>query len=92
MNVRKKPKYKIDRRLGVNLWGRPKSPFNKRETSPGEHGQIRRKQSDYSLQLVAKQKLKKYYGNITERQFKKYYKEAFTKKGDTGYVGVYYDV
>ena len=86
MNIRKKPKYRVDRRLGVNLWGRPKSPFNKRETRPGEHGQIRRKQSDYSLQLVAKQKLKKYYGNITERQFKNYYKEAFTKKGDTGEI------
>tara|TARA_B100001013_G_scaffold58937_1_gene30939 strand:- start:241 stop:855 length:615 start_codon:yes stop_codon:yes gene_type:complete len=86
MNVRKKPKYKIDRRLGVNLWGRPKSPFNKRETRPGEHGQIRRKQSDYSLQLVAKQKLKKYYGNVTEKQFKKYYKEASAKKGDTGQI------
>ena len=87
MNIRKKPKYKIDRRLGVNLWGRPKSPYNKRETRPGEHGQInRRKHSDYSLQLVAKQKLKKYYGNITERQFKKYYKEASAKKGDTGLI------
>ena len=87
MNIRKKPKYKIDRRLGVNLWGRPKSPYNKRETRPGEHGQItRRKHSDYSLQLVAKQKLKKYYGNITEKQFKKYYKEASAKKGDTGLI------
>ena len=87
MNIRKKPKYKIDRRLGVNLWGRPKSPYNKRETRPGEHGQInRRKDSDYSLQLVAKQKLKKYYGNITEKQFKKYYKEASAKKGDTGLI------
>ena len=86
MNIRKKPKYKIDRRLGVNLWGRPKSPFNKRETRPGEHGQINRKPSDYSLQLVAKQKLKKYYGNITEKQFKKYYKEASAKKGDTGLI------
>ena len=88
MNIRKKPKYKIDRRLGVNLWGRPKSPFNKRDTKPGEHGQINRnrKQSDYSLQLVAKQKLKKYYGNINERQFKSYYKEASAKKGDTGQI------
>ena len=87
MNIRKKPKYKTDRRLGVNLWGRPKSPYNKRETRPGEHGQInRRKDSDYSLQLVAKQKLKKYYGNITEKQFKKYYKEASAKKGDTGLI------
>ncbi len=86
MNIRKKPKYRIDRRLGVNLWGRPKSPYNKRETRPGEHGQINRKHSDYSLQLVAKQKLKKYYGNITEKQFKKYYKEASAKKGDTGLI------
>ena len=86
MNIRKKPKYKVDRRLGVNLWGRPKSPFNKRETTPGEHGQKRRDPSGYALQLIAKQKLKKYYGNITERQFKNYYKEAFTKKGDTGEI------
>ena len=86
MNIRKNPKYKIDRRLGVNLWGRPKSPFNKRESSPGEHGQRNKKYSDYSLQLVAKQKLKKYYGNVTEKQFKKYYKEASSKKGDTGQI------
>ena len=86
MNIRKNPKYKSDRRLGVNLWGRPKSPFNKRESSPGEHGQRTRKYSDYSLQLVAKQKLKKYYGNVTEKQFKKYYKEASSKKGDTGQI------
>jgi small subunit ribosomal protein S4 len=86
MNIRKKPKFKIDRRLGVNLWGRPKSPFNKRETRPGEHGQVNRKPSDYSLQLSAKQKLKKYYGHITERQFKNYYKEASARKGDTGQI------
>ena len=72
MSIRKKPKYKIDRQLGVNLWGRPKSPYNKRETRPGEHGQKNRKPSNYALQLSAKQKLKKYYGYVTERQFKKY--------------------
>ena len=87
MSTRKEPKYKVDRRLGVNLWGRPKSPFNKRDYGPGEHGQLRgRKPSDYALQLIAKQKLKNYYGYVTERQFKKYYKEASSKKGDTGQI------
>ena len=67
MTKRLASKYKINRRLGVNLWGRPKSPVNIRDYRPGEHGQRRRKTSDYGLQLAAKQKLKGYYGNITER-------------------------
>ncbi len=84
MSKRQESKYKINRRLGVNLWGRPKSPFNKRDYRPGEHGQRRRKPSDYGTQLQAKQKLKGYYGNIGERQFRRYYKEADMRKGDTG--------
>jgi small subunit ribosomal protein S4 len=68
----------------VNLWGRPKSPYNKREYGPGEHGQRRFKISDYGLQLRAKQKLKGYYGNIGERQFRRYYKDAVRRRGDTG--------
>ena len=83
MSNRTRAKYKIDRRLRVNLWGRPKSPFNTREYGPGLHGQRRRKQSDYCLQLQAKQKLKGYYGNISERQFRRYYIEANLRKGDT---------
>ena len=83
MSNRTRPKYKIDRRLRVNLWGSPKSPFNSREYGPGLHGQRRRKQSDYGLQLQAKQKLKGYYGNISERQFRRYYIEADLRKGDT---------
>jgi small subunit ribosomal protein S4 len=83
MSKRKHSKYKIDRRLGVNLWGRPKSPFNKRPYGPGEHGQRRKKVSDYGLQLAAKQKLKGYYGSIGEKQFRKYYEEATRRKGDT---------
>ena len=83
MSNRTRAKYKIDRRLRVNLWGRPKSPFNSREYGPGLHGQRRRKQSDYGLQLQAKQKLKGYYGNISERQFRRYYLEADLRKGDT---------
>ena len=86
MSTRKEPKYKVDRQLGVNLWGRPKSPYNRRETRPGEHGQKNRKPSNYSLQLSAKQKLKKYYGYVTERQFKKYYTKASAGKGDTGQI------
>lgn len=77
-------KHKIDRRLGVNLWGRPKSPLNDREYAPGQHGQRRKKPTDYGVQLMAKQKLKGYYGNIGEKQFKKYYTEAVRRKGDTG--------
>lgn len=77
-------KHKIDRRLGVNLWGRPKSPLNNREYGPGQHGQRRRKPTDYGVQLMAKQKLKGYYGNIGEKQFRKYYAEAVRRKGDTG--------
>ena len=83
MSKRLSSKYKIDRRLGVNLWGRAKSPINKRDTGPGEHGQRRFKLSDFGVQLQAKQKLKGYYGNVGERQFRSYYKEAVRRKGDT---------
>ena len=84
MAKREQAKHKIDRRLGVNLWGRPKSPLNNREYGPGQHGQRRRKPSDYGIQLMAKQKLKGYYGNIGEKQFRKYYAEAVRRRGDTG--------
>ena len=84
MTKRTESKYKIDRRLNVNLWGRAKSPINKREYGPGQHGQRRKKPSDYGVQLMAKQKLKGYYGNISERQFRKYYAEALRRKGDNG--------
>ena len=84
MSKRIRAKYKIDRRLGENIWGRPKSPVNKREYGPGEHGQRRRsKLSDFGIQLRAKQKLKGYYGCVTEKQFKRVYKEALRLKGDT---------
>jgi small subunit ribosomal protein S4 len=84
MTKRVHAKHKIDRRLGENIWGRPKSPYNKREYGPGEHGQRRRgKLSDYGQQLRAKQKLKGYYGNITEKQFKAIYGEAARLRGDT---------
>jgi small subunit ribosomal protein S4 len=76
-------KYKVNRRLGVNLWGRAKSPIGKRDYGPGQHGQRRKKPSDYGVQLMAKQKLKFYYGNISEKQFRKYYEEAVRRKGDT---------
>ncbi len=85
MTKRLSSKYKINRRLGVNLWGRPKSPINKRDYGPGEHGQRRRKPTDYGTQLQAKQKLKGYYGNIGERQFRRYYQEASRRRGDTGH-------
>jgi small subunit ribosomal protein S4 len=83
MSKRIASKYKIDRRMGANLWGRAKSPVNKREYGPGQHGQRRRKPSDYGVQLMAKQKLKGYYGNITEKQFHRYYNEAVRRAGDT---------
>jgi small subunit ribosomal protein S4 len=83
MTKRIESKYKIDRRLGVNLWGRPKSPLNVRAYGPGQHGQRRSKPSDYGLQLTAKQKLKGYYGNINERQFRRLYTEAVRRRGDT---------
>ncbi|MEQ8507403.1 MAG: 30S ribosomal protein S4 [Rhodospirillaceae bacterium] len=83
MTNRISSKYKIDRRLGVNLWGRAKSPINKRDYGPGQHGQRRRKPSDFGIQLMAKQKLKGYYGNISEKQFLRYYKEAVRRTGDT---------
>jgi small subunit ribosomal protein S4 len=84
MTKRHAAKYKIDRRLGENIWGRPKSPVNKREYGPGQHGQRRgAKLSDFGVQLRAKQKLKGYYGEINERQFKNIYKEATRLKGDT---------
>ena len=84
MTKRTSAKYKIDRRMGENIWGRPKSPVNRREYGPGQHGQRRKgKVSDYGLQLKAKQKLKGYYGEVTEKQFKKQYTEAARMKGDT---------
>ena len=84
MTKRAESKYKINRRLGVNLWGRAKSPINKREYGPGQHGQRRKqKPTDFGVQLMAKQKLKGYYGNIGEKQFRKYYDEAVRRKGDT---------
>ncbi len=83
MTKRTESKYKINRRLGVNLWGRSKSPINKREYRPGQHGQRRTKTTDFGIQLMAKQKLKGYYGNIGEKQFRKYYEEAVRRKGDT---------
>ncbi len=83
MTKRVASKYKINRRLGVNLWGRPKSPITKREYGPGVHGQRRRKPTDFGEQLMAKQKLRGYYGNIGEKQFRKYYAEAVRRHGDT---------
>jgi small subunit ribosomal protein S4 len=84
MSRRTESKYKINRRLGVNLWGRAKSPLNRREYGPGQHGQRRKKPSDFGTQLAAKQKLKGYYANIGERQFRRLYEEAVRRKGDTG--------
>ena len=84
MSKRLNSKHRIDRRLGCNLWGRPKSPFNKRESAPGQHGARRRKPTDYGIQLMAKQKLKGYYGNIGEKRFHRYYVEAVRRRGDTG--------
>jgi small subunit ribosomal protein S4 len=85
MTKRHEAKYKIDRRLGQNIWGRPKSPVNRREYGPGQHGQRRKgKMSDFGTQLRAKQKLKGYYGSISEKQFRRYYAEAVRLKGDSG--------
>jgi small subunit ribosomal protein S4 len=84
MSKRSPAKYKIDRRMGENIWGRPKSPVNKREYGPGQHGQRRKqKLSDFGTQLKAKQKLKGYYANISEKQFRRVYTEAVRMKGDT---------
>ncbi|SPF77656.1 30S ribosomal protein S4 [Pseudoprimorskyibacter insulae] len=85
MTKRTSAKYKIDRRMGENIWGRPKSPVNRRDYGPGQHGQRRKgKMSDFGLQLRAKQKLKGYYGDMTEKQFKRIFAEAARVKGDTG--------
>ena len=84
MTKRLSSKHKVDRRLKVNLWGRPKSPFNTRGYPPGQHGQTKSsKPSDFGVQLQAKQKLKCYYGNMNERQFRNVYKKALMKKGDS---------
>ena len=84
MSKRHSAKYKIDRRMGENIWGRPKSPINARQYGPGQHGQRRKsKVSDFGLQLRAKQKLKGYYGNLTEKQFRRTYDEAARRKGNT---------
>lgn len=85
MTKRTAAKYKIDRRMGENIWGRPKSPVNRREYGPGVHGQRRKsKLSDFGIQLRAKQKLKGYYGDLTEKQFRRIYTEAVRVNGDTG--------
>jgi small subunit ribosomal protein S4 len=85
MTKRTEAKYKLDRRMGQNVWGRPKSPVNRREYGPGQHGQRRKgKLSDYGVQLRAKQKLKGYYGDISEKQFRAVYTEAIRLRGDSG--------
>lgn len=85
MTKRTSSKYKLDRRMGENIWGRPKSPVNRRDYGPGQHGQRRKgKMSDFGLQLRAKQKLKGYYGDLTEKQFRRIYSEAERLRGDTG--------
>ena len=85
MTKRNEAKYKIDRRMGQNIWGRPKSPVNRREYGPGQHGQRRKgKLSDYGVQLRAKQKLKGYYANVSEKQFRGIYETAIRMKGDSG--------
>ncbi len=85
MTKRAESKYKIDRRMGENIWGRAKSPVNRREYGPGQHGQRRKgKLSDFGVQLKAKQKLKGYYGSISEKQFRSYYHEAVRQRGDAG--------
>ena len=87
MSKRKSAKYKLDRRMGENIWGRPNSPVNKRSYGPGQHGQRRKgKLSDFGVQLRAKQKLKGYYGDITEKQFRRIYAEAERRRGDTGEI------
>ena len=84
MSKRIQAKHKLDRRMGQNIWGRPKSPVNRREYGPGQHGQRRKgKMSDFGTQLRAKQKLKGYYANITEKQFRRYYAEAIRMRGDS---------
>jgi len=83
MNVRQEPKYKICRRLGENLWGRDKCPTNRKATAPGQHGARRKKLTDYGIQLREKQKLKGYYGDVTEKQFRTIFAEAVRRKGDT---------
>ena len=84
MSKRESAKYKIDRRLGENIWGRPKSPVNRREYGPGQHGQRRKgKMSDFGIQLRAKQKLKGHYGDVSEKQFRRMYAEANRMRGDT---------
>ena len=84
MTKRIRAKHKVDRRLKVNLWGKPKSPFNTRNYPPGQHGQSKKgKPTDYGIQLNAKKKLKAYYGNINERQFRNIYRKAIKKRGDS---------
>ena len=84
MSKRESAKYKIDRRMGESIWGRPKSPVNRREYGPGQHGQRRKgKMSDFGIQLRAKQKLKGHYGDVSEKQFRKMYEEANRMRGDT---------
>ncbi|MDE6224051.1 MAG: 30S ribosomal protein S4 [Alphaproteobacteria bacterium] len=84
MSKRLETKHKLDRRYGVNTWGRAKSPVNKRKYKPGQHGPVgHSKRTDYGTQLAAKQLLKGYYGNVSEKKFRSYYDEAMRRRGDT---------
>lgn len=83
MSKRLSAKFKVDRRLGCNLWGKAKSPVNNRNYAPGQHGMNRKKPTDYGIQLLAKQKLRGYYGNIQEKQFRRIYEKAMKMRGDT---------
>ena len=82
-NRRAKPKYKICRQLGENLWGREKCPTINKPYGPGQHGNRPSRPSVFGEQLREKQKLKGYYGNISESQFRRTFKEASRRKGNT---------
>ena len=80
------PKTKVSRRYGVLISGSPKA-FENKNYPPGQHGPkgSRRKQSDYSIALAEKQKLRFQYG-VLERQFRRYFAIASQRRGVTGEI------
>lgn len=87
----KGPVCRLCRREGMKLFLKgdrcysPKCAIDRRGYAPGQHGRMRRKMSEYGLQLREKQKARRIYG-VLEKQFRDYYKEAVRQRGVTGEV------
>ena len=77
------PQWKISRRLGFSILENGKE-LNRRAYAPGQHGQKRKKQTEYGLQLAEKQKVRHMYG-VNEKQFHNTFNQAGKMEGIHGY-------